>query len=167
MYKRISLIILFVAIAACGPSSKTSHPVLDADAVAQAVAEGIEVKFYGESCDVAAPEVLPIGEYVFVFNDLEGKQSADLYIGRLTDGHTFQDLLDPQGDEPGKYYHKPEWLIYAEKTDSEWDLSTGVKSVTYFLEEGEHAIYVSNVLPTNEWGLWFCMPVMVVETSSG
>jgi hypothetical protein len=165
MTKRLILISLIFLTAACAPSLPSNQPVLDAEAVEQAATEVIEVTFYGESCDVSAPEVLPVGEYSFVLKDLDGKTSAELYVARLTDGHTYQDLLEPQ-DSPGDYYPKPNWLIYATNIRTV-NASTGERSYEVTLESGEHAIYIGNRLPTNKWGLWFCVPLMVVELPLG
>jgi hypothetical protein len=154
-------------VAACGAlkGSEPVLPTLDVKAVAQVAAEGITVKFYGEECEVSSPSVVPEGEYLFIFKDLEGKSSADLYVAGLTEGHTFQDLLDIQG-EPGRYWHKPNWVIYDKKVDVEFDIAAGEKRIIYSLEKGEHAIYIGNVLPPARNGLWFCVPLIVVEAPS-
>jgi hypothetical protein len=141
LYLVVLTFLLFI-LAACGPRK-------------------IEVTFYGEACDTSAPEELPAGEYLFILNDLDGTTNAELYVGRITGGHTYQELLDPQ-ETPGFYYPKPDWLSYARKrghgSNPEGELRYDVT-----LEAGEHAIYVANRPPVVSWGLWFCAPVMVVE----
>ncbi len=154
MSNRLILVILLLLVTACGTSDR---------AVEQAVTEGIEVTFYGDSCDVSAPEILPVGEYSFILKNL-GKTSATLYVSRITEGHTYQDLLDPQ-ESPGDYYPKPDWVIYARKI-GHGENSVGEIIYDVTLEAGLHAIYVSNRLPTSEWGLWFCVPLMVEEPPS-
>jgi hypothetical protein len=137
---------------------------LDTAEVEKAISEGIVVDFYGdaETCQVSAPDVLPEGKYRFILNDLDEETAADLYIGRITGDHKYQELLDPQ-EEPGKYYSKPEWLIYAFKNEVEI-VSEDERRYTVTLEPGEHAIYV---FTTPKGGLWFCTPIMVVESDSG
>jgi hypothetical protein len=147
----IILTFLLFGLAACGIGGNDEA----------ANTEVIEVTFYGESCDTTAPEELPTGEYLFILHDLDGTTEAELYVGRITEGHTYQELLDPQ-ETPGFYYTKPDWLIYAKKrggtNNPEGELHYNVT-----LEPGEHAIYVANRPPEADWGIWFCAPVMVVE----
>jgi hypothetical protein len=61
-------------------------------------------------------------------------------LGRFTGGNTYQDFLDAQG-ESGLYLAKPDYLDQEiTKVDVDFDLTTGQKSTTYSLEEGEYAI---------------------------
>jgi hypothetical protein len=123
----------------------------------------IEVSFYGESCDTTAPEELPVGKYQFILKDLSRKFPSELYVARITGEHSYQELLDPQ-EEPGQYYPKPDWLIYALKIGK---VGSGIpedeKHYTVTFEAGEHAIYIATSLPEGGWGLWFCTPLMVAE----
>jgi hypothetical protein len=163
-------ILIMLLLVGCGAPIATSTPIPPTDIPTPTSVflpetdARIEVTFHGESCDVTSPEVLPVGKYVFVLKDLDRTTSATLYISRLTDGHTYQDLLEPQ-DAPGDYYPKPDWVVYALKIGHPTN-SSGETTYDVTLEAGEHAIYVSNWLPTSEWGLWFCAPLMVVEPSS-
>jgi hypothetical protein len=155
VYKLFIWTILIFILTACG--SQTGEPELDPAAVERAVESGIEVIFYGEECETTAPEVLPAGDYDFYITDKDENTSASLYVARITEGHVYQDLLDPQ-EEPGVYYPKPDWLIYADTIDAEF-IDTDQKRFTKTLEEGEHAVYIY----TRPTGLWFCVPIMVVE----
>jgi hypothetical protein len=133
--------------------------------VAQAKAEGIKVTFDGEVCTVSGPTALPVGEYLFTVNDLEGAGPPDLKLGRFTGGNTYQDFLDAQG-EPGTYIPKPDYLDQEiTEVDVDFDLTTGQKSITYALEEGEYAIYIF-IADGAKWGQWICAPLKVVEASS-
>jgi hypothetical protein len=123
-----------------------------------------EVTFYGESCDVTTPEELPAGKTTFLLKDLDGTTDAVLYVGLLTDGHVYQDLLDRQ-EAPGVYVAKPDWLVYPRKMAGSPN-PQGETTYQIWLEAGENAIYIVNWLPTSVWGLWFCAPVMVVEPAS-
>jgi hypothetical protein len=150
-------------IAGCSASTTISEPILDPDAVAQAKAEGIEVTFTGDDCAVSGPAALPAGDYLFVFKDLEGKSGADLTLGRLTDGNTYQDFFDLQGGEPGMYVPKPDYIDQSLTiVDVDIDIATGEQRTTYSLEEGEYALYVFT-FTEGEWGQWFCGPLMVVK----
>ena len=155
MKKMLLCIIPILLFAACIP--QTGRPELDPTAVQRAAENGIEVVFYGEECETTAPEVLPAGDYDFYITDKDENTSASLNVARITEGHTYQDLLDLQ-EAPGVHYTKPDWLIYAETIDAEF-IDSDQKRFTHTLEPGEHAIYIW----TRPFGLWFCVPVMVVE----
>jgi hypothetical protein len=101
---------------------------------------------------------LPVGEYKFIFKNLSGK-TVDLNVIRLTDGRTYQDLLDLQS-EPGEYIPEPSWIVSAIKRGTEWNESKGEKVYTFSVEEGEHAIEIWVNYPT---GIWFCAPLKVIE----
>ena len=89
-------------------------------------------------------------------------RNKGIYVSHLTDGHTYQELLDPQS-EPGEYYPKPNWVVYATKRDFEFERNEAGTELawTFFLEEeGEYAIYIGGSKPDD---LWFCAPLQVVE----
>lgn len=159
MAKHLLLVSLVFLMASCNTGLKTDQTLLDTEAVEKATTGGIEVTFHGESCDVDAPDILPVGKYSFTLNNLSESTSLNLYVAKITDGHSYQDLLDFQ-NSPGEYFPKPDWLIYAKKIGSV-DPSTGQVSYKITLEPGEHAIYVWSRL------LWFCKPIMVVDPSTG
>jgi hypothetical protein len=122
----------------------------------------IEVSFYGDYCQANAPSELPAGKYPFILYNLDGEYKAELYVGIITGGHTFQELLDPQ-KSPGEYYPKPDWLIYATKMGQAGG-DENEKHYKITLDPGEHAIYVAETVPFDAgWTLWFCQPVTVVE----
>ena len=118
-----------------------------------------EVNFYGESCDTTAPNELPRGKYLFNLIQ-KGKLIADLYVAKITGGHVYEDLLEPQ-KTPGLYYPKPEWLIianYERISDPEIPDDEFWYSVEF--EIGKYAIYTYTI--ENE-GLWFCSPITIVD----
>lgn len=157
----ILITVLFV-IVACGPSA-TPQPTLDAEAVAKAADEGIEVTFYGDKCTDFGMVVLPEGEYTFVLRDMIAKGTADLHLSQLLDGNTYQDLLELQGGDLKMWNVDLDYHTLANHIDTEYDLSAGIKRVTYALEEGEHAVFILNVKP--EEGVTeqvYCFPIMIV-----
>jgi hypothetical protein len=113
---------------------------LDAEAVARAATEGIEVRFTEEECSHSGPSVLPEGEYVIIFKGVDGKAAAGFYVQRINDGKTYQDIIGLQGGVPGEYYSRPDFITYATTVDSDFDTSTGDKRVTHAFEEGEYYI---------------------------
>ncbi len=119
------------------------------------------VVFDGETCTVSGPTSVSAGQHYFVMSDLSDLY-VELYVSTLLDGHTFQDLLDLQ-PEPGIYYPKPSWVVYATKAYGEPSgrtLAAGEIEQEYTLDQSghEHAIYVG---PSN--GLWFCSALEVTD----
>jgi hypothetical protein len=165
MLKHLTLILLGFLVISCSTGPAPEQPLLDIEAVEKAATEGIVVTFHGEACEVDSPDRLLAGEYDFTLKDLSQLTSAQLLVARITDGHSYPDLLTPQ-NTPGEYYPKPDWLIYAKKIGSV-DISTGQWSYEVTLEPGEHAVYVYGFQPTGEQWLWFCVPIMAIQASNG
>ena len=166
MKKGLILITVLFVITACGPSAKP-QPVLDEEFVAQAIEEGIEVTFYGDRCTDIGMVVLPEGEYTLAFKDMIGKGTADLHVSQLVDGHTYQDLLDLQGGDLTNWNVDPEYHTLANHIDTDFDISAGIKRVTFALEEGEHAVYILNVKPEGVvTEQFYCFPLMIVDDPS-
>lgn len=163
MKKLLILLPFALMLAGCTSSSLSAGPIIDAEAVALAKSEGIEITFNGDSCSNTGPDVITAGEYLFKLNNLSGEGAPDLWLGRFTGGYTYQDFLDAQG-EPGNYISKPDNLDQELTRVVDFDLSTGQKTTTYLLEEGEYAIYIFN--PSGaQWGQWICAPLTVVESA--
>ena len=114
----------------------------------------IEVIYTGEECEVIGPQEVPIGSYPIILNDQSGNFAA-LWVAKLNDGKTFQDLLEPQ-TEQREYYPAPDWIEYPRRyTDADKGYSV------YILDEpGEYAIYIYTPSPVV---LWFCRPLFVIE----
>ena len=151
-------ILITLLLVGCGApaATPTSGPL------PESIAEVGEVIFDGTECTVLGPTELPTGKYSFVLKDLS-KINVNLYVSRLTDGKTYQDLLDGQS-EPGEYYPKPDWVVHAIEPGSAWSKPDGGEVHTYFLtREGEYAIYLGTDVPPS---LWFCAPLRVIEAPS-
>ncbi len=103
---------------------------------------------------------MPAGVHSFVVKDPAGESPADMRTMAITDGHTYQDLLDLQS-EPGEYVPLPEWaegpLTTFEPVDRE--LGDNELGKRLILEPGEHGI----VVRTDE-GLWFCGALVVTDS---
>ena len=118
-----------------------------------------ELRFYGESSEINIPAELSRGEYVVKVKQLADGLKAELCVALITEGHSYQELLDPQ-ETPGQYYPKPDWLIYASvEQQTGPDIPSGENwYLVTFEEEGLYAIYTYT--PQNE-GLWFCTPITI------
>jgi len=100
--------------AAPTPISPTATPTPTSGPLPGSVPEGIEVTFDGNECTVSGQTESPIGEHSFILNDLS-EMNSELWVLRLRNGKTFQDLLDEQG-EPGVWWAKPSWVSHARHT---------------------------------------------------
>ena len=119
----------------------------------------IEVTFDGNECAISGLDVLPEGEYIFIFNDFDGKPGATFYVQRINEGKTYQDIIELQGGIPGKYYDMPNFITYAIKIDSETNISTGEMRTTYSLDKGEY--YIDAFKGWNK--AWLCGSFTVVS----
>jgi len=156
----IWVILITLVLAGCGASAAAPTPV-PATATLPPIPE-IEITYDGNECTVSGPTELPTGWHSFVIYDLSELDVA-LYVSRLTDGKTFKDLLDEQG-EPGRYWLKPSWVIHASQPGVAWNKPDGGLVHTYNLtKEGEHAIYIGGYTPMS---IWFCAPFQVIAAPS-
>ncbi|MFC1527493.1 hypothetical protein ACFL5D_01955 [Candidatus Neomarinimicrobiota bacterium] len=124
----------------------------------------IIVTFDGKKCTMSGPSVLLIGEHSFILNDKSDKK-VDLWIGRLLEGKTVQDLYDGQG-EPSVWFPKPNWFYYTQQIGTEWINDNGGEVWTYSLkEEAEYVIYVG-IYQKDKKNLWFCPQTLQTEIPS-
>jgi len=124
----------------------------------------IVVTFDGEECTVSGPSVLPAGEHSFILNDISEKK-VDLWVGRLLEGKTVQDLFDEQG-EPSVWWPKPSWFYYTQQIGTEQINDNGGEVWTYSLnEEAEYVIYVG-IYKKDTKNLWFCPQTLQIEIPS-
>lgn len=145
-------VLITLLLAGCGAPAATPTPVPPTPAIV--------VTFDGKECTVSGPAELPTGEYLIAYKNRSG-QALPLYVERLRDGHTFQDLLDLQS-EPGALFPEPEFITTVRKKEYE-QVAEGEMVYTYsFDKEAEHYI----VLWRGEQ-LWLCAPFQVTEAPSG
>ena len=170
------LLVVLVAAAGCGGSDApesdldTQAPPVevaaDAETPASPDSTSDEMDIFtvtqaGDGCAVSGPtEVRADQVYYFILKD-PSESARSLYVGRLTEGKTFQDLLEPQ-TSPGDPYPSPSWLIHAEpdgfamvEFSETADLSDDERAYAFSVEPGPHAIFTHS----GELGeLWFCAP---------
>ncbi|MCK5633688.1 MAG: hypothetical protein KAI06_01305 [Anaerolineales bacterium] len=121
------------------------------------IPEGIVITFTKkEECTVSGPTELPPGEYTFVLRDLSDTNQR-LYLSYYIDGKTNQTVLDKQV-VPGRWYPKPDWIVYAKMIEEWRNESRNEKYFTYSLEEGEHGVLLGSSSPIS---LWVCDPIWV------
>ena len=157
---------LIAAMAALFISSCMTSQQTPAESPEDVVIEAGEVIFNGTDCSVTGESKLPPGKYSYVLQD-ESEYEAQLFIGRLLEGKTTQDMIDLQG-EPGAYLPRQEYdeaFDYAVEPGSAKEKPDG-RVHTYILNtEGEYTIgiwsYEMETVP-----VWFCAPLWIEEIPS-
>ena len=123
-------------------------------------AEKVEITFDGNNCTVTGPTSLSVGEHQFFLNNLSGKNFG-FWVSRLKGDHTFQDLLDEQG-EPGQYYLSlTNWVTLSATTEFEYGENGQSIYTIYLSSEGEYAIYLFDSAAHEE--TWLCAPLQVIK----
>lgn len=117
-----------------------------------------QLSFDGEECTLSGPAEVQPGEMSIRLVDLTDNDNG-IWTGLITDGHTYQDLLDMQS-EPGDYFRKPDWVVYPTKTGAQKDSEGSRISTFNFTEAGEYNVNVGKSLPAS---LWFCGHFFVVD----
>jgi hypothetical protein len=125
-----------------------------------------EAIFEGNECIYSGPGELPIGDFTFVLFD-QSDLKAELWLVHLTDGKTYQDLLDMQS-APGEWYPKPRWAVYGTRlpgTFESLESSEGrVDKTTWrFYLPGEYIVFC--YVPSPQM-LFYAGPIMVGEAIS-
>lgn len=124
----------------------------------------IEVIFTGDDCTVTGPSELPAGKHTITFID-ESDMDSELWLIRLKEGKTFQDVLNEQS-EPGDWYAKRDWQYYDAIVSVESKESEGRRIDTYIWnlpQVGEHAI--SCYVDSPRLHYWVA-PITIVEAPS-
>lgn len=124
-----------------------------------------DVSYDGTDCDVNLPDEIPPGRYSLTWVD-NSDLDLHIYVSRLTDGHTYEELIGGQNgsdNDPYEFMVRPEWLRHAIEPGSAKEAPGGGEIHTYILREGEHAVYVARESP---FYLWICAPLRVVDGSS-
>ena len=160
----IGCILLALLTGCATPALETTKPT--SEPLPETVIEMGEVIYDGTECNVSVPTELPPGRYSIVLKNLS-EEEVKLWTQRITEGKTYQDLLDLQ-NEPGEYVPKPDWVVSAIETGSARDKPDGGKVYTYkFVSEGEYFvglwIYATTTAPMKRW---FCAPFLVKEMPS-
>jgi len=149
-----AIFILFLLVGCGAPAATPTSEILPETIVK------FEIMFDGNDCIVKGPAEVPAGEYTFIFID-QSDRNAELWVANISDGKTFQDLVDLQPG-PGIDYPKLEFVHYDPRISRETEELEGrrVDTCIYNLDVvGEHAIYCGSVQPNA--GLWFGAPLIV------
>ena len=164
MKNMVFLLVALLLVTACA----TTQPV-PTETPEDVVIEVGEVIFDGTECTVTGETKLPPGKYSYVLQD-ESEYEVQMYIGRLLDGKTTQDMLDLQG-EPGAYVSAAvfdEEYAQAVEPGAAWYKPDGGEVHTYILStEGEYNVGIwSYETETIPFTVWFCAPLWIDETPS-
>jgi hypothetical protein len=161
IYQRVIWgILATLLLVGCGAPTAT----LISEPSPEPIVEVGEVTFNGTECIVSIPTELQPGRYSFVLKNLS-EEEVGFYVSRLTDGKTFQDLLDFQ-NEPGDYVPHHNWIKNAVGLGSAWQKPDGGEVYSFkLISEGEYVVSVW-ILETPEsegMKIWFCAPFWVKE----
>jgi hypothetical protein len=152
-------LIMFLFIG-CSATDSTTTPIQPTATII--LVPQIEVIFDGNECTLSGQTELPLGYHSIVFYD-QSELDLNLHVNRITDGKTYQDLIDVQW-EPDGYWKKPAWVITEIQPRSAVNRPDGGVVHTYkFEKEGERSIYISKHSP---FTLVFCAPFQVIDDSS-
>ena len=128
----------------------------------------IEISFDGARC-TAPPETLPAGGTAFVLTNTSAHDDAWLFVGSLTDGNAYQDLVDAQdaaGGPPNSPPTHMEWFPHeiasfdpADRPDI--DVTPNQTVSAFVLTPGLDALGVATSPPDPL--MWLCGPVEVID----
>ena len=107
-YAAILFIVLASIHVACGGEPELTEEILPTF-TPEPVLELPEIIADGDGCTYSGPTELSTGTHSFVVKDLSDQTVNSLHIHRITDGHTYQDIL-----ELGDYFNES-WLDDAPK----------------------------------------------------
>jgi hypothetical protein len=94
------VVLIALLFAGCGAPAATPTPVPQTPTFV--------VTFDGKECTVSGPAELLTGEYLIAYKN-RSRRAIGLWVERLRDDHTFQDLLDLQS-EPGALFPEQEFV---------------------------------------------------------
>ncbi|MFC2153464.1 hypothetical protein ACFLQ7_02395 [Actinomycetota bacterium] len=132
--------------------------------------EYTEITFDGATCSVPDPDRLPQGGHAFVLTNNSQYPSAWLFVGSITDGHDYQDLVDAQSDAggpPNSPQTHMDWFPHeiasfdpADTPDIELDSNQTLYPIV--LTPGLDAVGIATSPPSPL--LWLCGPLDVTGT---
>ena len=100
-------VLVMVLVVGCNAPAATPT----SEASPEPVIELGEVIFDGTECTYSGPTELVPGRYSMILRDLSDID-VDIWVGRTTDGKTYQDFMDLAID-PNVYFPKPDFVNYA------------------------------------------------------
>lgn len=125
-----------------------------------------EVTFDGTTCTYLGPSEVAPGNHSFILTDLTNGAIYPFFAVRvLSDGHTYQDVVDEQNERggPGTVFPRADWVLDAEVSADlpDVDLADNQRlfSASYTLEPGSHEVIMWS---GTDW-LGLCGPLEVVE----
>ena len=116
--KRLVIGCIFLALLTGCVTPALEIPKPNLEPSPEVVVEMGDVIFDGSECTVTVPTELPPGRYSIVLKNLS-EEDVKIWTQRITEGKTYQDLLDLQ-NEPGEYVPEPDWVVGTIETGSVW-----------------------------------------------
>ena len=129
------LSVLLAFLAGCTPPMKPRNAVLTFD---------------GETCNYDGPNVITQGQLTIVLNN-KTDLDVDLWVAKLNEGRTWQDMLDYIG-LPGSNVHRPPW---SSSSISMTTVANNPDATVLTLSEGLYAICCCTCWETSgPQGVW-------------
>ena len=155
---RVAGMVLVGAMAACGSDDDTSGAVTT-DAVGT-VDGAIEVTYDGEGCTSDVREAVPAGVHDFVFANTSDQIMVELYVRRLEEGHTYEEVVELQSvaGGPGAYFARPSWSLSVPMPSPPERLADDRVQYTHDVQPGSFAVVVGTSTQ-----IWLCGGFDAVE----
>jgi hypothetical protein len=116
----------------------------------------------GKTCTYTGPIELPTGEYEFVVKN-STDLSWEIFIVRLINDHTYQELLGKQSEPGGPIDIDETWTEEAMKNLTGWDEEDNYIYRFSFSKEGEYSTVVADPELVS---IWICGPINIIASTS-
>ena len=140
MRRAKGLLAAVLALGACGGDSGT-----------------IDLAFSGSACAGDLPESVAPGSHEFVLENPTDATSLPVYVVRLTDGRSYEELAALQ-PAAGDYFVLPDWAEFSDRNFQDDEADEGRRRFGFELEPGNHAVYLWASRPA---AIWLCGPLAV------
>ena len=160
------VILVVAAVMIVGGCSDDSGDDSSSDttaATSETATDGLGVSLTQEGC-VSSTDEVAMGPVSLVFTNESPYSPVPVYVIKLTEGHTYEDLEGVQEAAGGgsTYFARPEWIDYALRSFEAIPVELQANQTQYVfdLTPGVHAIYTSGGSPEQ---IWLCGSLTVTE----
>lgn len=153
---------LFCLALACLPGCSTVEKNPEVEPAPTSETREVTLKFDAKTCEYEGPEIIREGDLTISLLN-ESDYDASIWIVRIDDGKTWQDMLDYIGT-PGSNVHPPPWSSGSIMTTTS---PNHLNARIYTLKQGLYAICCCTCgEATGPRGVWPGAPLEVKEDNS-